>query len=143
MPGNRIGNATPRDITPAAEPAAFGPVLREVAIGPCERRHPGFAVRANPRPGRLLCFDALSRPSFPRQDIAEERIGRLTHFHPQAYHPPALRVFGVPVSRSMELQLIDAMPEPQPQARGPVAIDEYAMRKSRAHRAVPVDVETG
>ncbi|MFE5093802.1 hypothetical protein ACFRCI_26515 [Streptomyces sp. NPDC056638] len=43
----------------------------------------------------------------------------------------------------MELQLIDAMPVLQPQARGPVAIDEHAMRKSRAHRAVPVDVETG
>ncbi|MFE7400055.1 hypothetical protein [Streptomyces sp. NPDC057557] len=93
--------------------------------------------------GAIVVFRRTVLPEFPRQDIAEERIGRLTHFHPQAYHPPALRVFGVPVSHGMELQLIDAMPELQPQARGPVAIDEYAMRKSRAHRAVPVDVETG
>ncbi|SCF82094.1 hypothetical protein, partial [Streptomyces sp. Ncost-T10-10d] len=82
------------------------------------------------------------RVAQPRDAAPTLPVG-LTHFHPQAHHPPALRVFGVPVSRSMESQLIDAMPGLQPQARGPVATDEYAMRKSRVHRAVPVDVETG
>lgn len=89
---------------------------------------------------RWLFACHLSRKPEPaREDVVEKRIGRLAHFHPHGRHPPALRVFGDPVGRSTVLQLVNAVPELQPQARGPVTIVEYAMRKGRVHGTVRED----
>ncbi len=52
------------------------------------------------------------------------------------------RVFGVPVSRSTGLRLVDALPEPQPPAPRVVGVDEYATRKGRVYGTILVDVET-
>ncbi|WP_309236585.1 ISL3 family transposase [Streptomyces sp. CAI 127] len=51
-------------------------------------------------------------------------------------------VFGISVSRSTVLRLVDAMPDPQPPSPRVVGIDEYAMRKGRVYGTVLVDVET-
>ncbi|MFJ6811611.1 ISL3 family transposase [Streptomyces anulatus] len=51
-------------------------------------------------------------------------------------------VFGISVSRSTVLRLVDAMPDPQSSAPRVVGIDEYAMRKGRIYGTVLVDVET-
>ncbi|MFF1350502.1 ISL3 family transposase [Streptomyces sp. NPDC058322] len=51
-------------------------------------------------------------------------------------------VFGISVSRSTVLRLVDAMPDPQPSSPRVVGIDEYAMRKGRIYGTVLVDVET-
>lgn len=52
-------------------------------------------------------------------------------------------VFGARVSRNTVLRLVDALPEPQPQAPRVVGVDEYAMRKGRIYGTVLVNVETG
>lgn len=39
-------------------------------------------------------------------------------------------VFGTRVSRNTVLQLVDALPAPQPQVPRVVSVDEYAMRKA-------------
>ncbi|WP_405983815.1 transposase [Streptomyces sp. NBC_00872] len=51
-------------------------------------------------------------------------------------------VFGVTVSRSMVLRLIEALPEPEPPTVRVVGVDEYATRKGRHFGTVLVDVET-
>src|SRR6478735_8363668 len=50
-------------------------------------------------------------------------------------------VFGISVSRSTVLRLVDAMPDPQPSSPRVVGIDEYAMCKGRIYGTVLVDVE--
>ncbi|MGW1249503.1 transposase [Streptomyces sp. NPDC002535] len=52
------------------------------------------------------------------------------------------RVFGVPISRSVVLRLLDALPEPDVPAPRVVGVDEYATRKGRVYGTVLVDVET-
>ncbi|MFF2780567.1 ISL3 family transposase [Streptomyces sp. NPDC058052] len=52
------------------------------------------------------------------------------------------RVFGVPISRSPVLRLLDALPEPDVPAPRVVGVDEYATRKGRVYGTVLVDVET-
>lgn len=52
------------------------------------------------------------------------------------------RVFGVAVSRSTVLRLVDALPEPEPPAPRVVGVDEYATRKGRNYGTVLVDMET-
>ncbi|MEU0630524.1 hypothetical protein [Streptomyces sp. NPDC005989] len=52
------------------------------------------------------------------------------------------RAFGVPVSRSAVLRLLDALPEPEVPALRVVGVDEYATRKGRVYGTVLVDVET-
>ncbi len=52
-------------------------------------------------------------------------------------------VFGIRVSRSTVLRLVDALPEPRPRTPRVVGVDEYAMRKGRVYGTVLVDVETG
>ncbi|MFC0498539.1 ISL3 family transposase [Streptomyces mutabilis] len=52
------------------------------------------------------------------------------------------RVFGVSVSRSAVLRLLDALPDPETPAPRVVGVDEYAMRKGRVYGTVLVDVET-
>jgi transposase len=52
------------------------------------------------------------------------------------------RVFGVPVSRSTVLRLVDTLPEPKVPAPRVVGVDEYATRKGRHYGTVLVDVET-
>lgn len=52
------------------------------------------------------------------------------------------RVFGVSVSRSTVLRLVDALPEPEPPALRVVGVDEYATRKGRHYGTVLVDIET-
>ncbi|MEU7646276.1 transposase [Streptomyces huasconensis] len=52
------------------------------------------------------------------------------------------RAFGVLISRSAVLRLIDALPEPEVPAPRVVGVDEYATRKGRVCGAVLVDVET-
>ncbi|UQA96655.1 ISL3 family transposase [Streptomyces halobius] len=52
-------------------------------------------------------------------------------------------VFGISVSRSTVLRLVDALPEPQPRTPRVVGVDEYAMRKGQVYGTVLVDVETG
>ncbi|MFD7538345.1 transposase [Streptomyces sp. NPDC059819] len=52
------------------------------------------------------------------------------------------RVFGVSVSRSAVLRLLDALPDPETPAPRVVGVDEYAMRKGHVYETVLVDVET-
>ncbi|WP_078953906.1 ISL3 family transposase [Streptomyces globisporus] len=51
-------------------------------------------------------------------------------------------VFGISVSGSTVLRLVEAMPDPQPSSPRAVGIDEYAMRKGSVYGTVLVDVET-
>ncbi|MFJ2095466.1 hypothetical protein ACIOEW_40600 [Streptomyces sp. NPDC087901] len=52
------------------------------------------------------------------------------------------RVFGVSVSRSTILRLLDTLPDPVAPAPRVVGVDEYATRKGRFYGTVLVDVET-
>ncbi len=52
------------------------------------------------------------------------------------------RVFGVTVSRSTVLRLVDALPEPEPPAPRVVGVDEYATRKGRRYGTILVDIGT-
>ncbi|MEU7062923.1 hypothetical protein [Streptomyces sp. NPDC046161] len=52
------------------------------------------------------------------------------------------RVFGVSVSRSTVLRLVEALPDPEAPAPRVVGVDEYATRKGRHYGTVLVDVET-
>ncbi|MGW2101546.1 ISL3 family transposase [Streptomyces olivaceoviridis] len=52
------------------------------------------------------------------------------------------RAFGVSISRSAVLRLLDALPEPAVPAPRVVGVDEYATRKGRVYGTVLVDVET-
>ncbi|KJS52503.1 transposase [Streptomyces rubellomurinus subsp. indigoferus] len=51
-------------------------------------------------------------------------------------------VFGVSVSRSTVLRLVEDLPDPEPSAPRVVGVDEYATRKGRAYGTVLVDAET-
>lgn len=51
-------------------------------------------------------------------------------------------VFGVSVSRSTVLRLVDMLPEPDVPAPRVVGVDEYATRKGRVYGTVLVDCET-
>ncbi len=51
-------------------------------------------------------------------------------------------VFGVSVSRSTVLRLVEALPEPHSPAPRVVGVDEYATRKGRHYGTVLVDIET-
>ncbi|MFE3907922.1 ISL3 family transposase [Streptomyces sp. NPDC059153] len=51
-------------------------------------------------------------------------------------------VFGVSVSRSTVLRLVQALPDPQLPAPRVVGVDEYATRKGRNYGTVLVDVES-
>ncbi|MEU5431690.1 ISL3 family transposase [Streptomyces olivoreticuli] len=51
-------------------------------------------------------------------------------------------VFGVSVSRSTVLRMVDALPEPDMPTPRVVGVDEYATRKGRFYGTVLVDVET-
>lgn len=52
------------------------------------------------------------------------------------------RAFGVPISRSAVLRLMEALPEPDVPAPRAVGVDEYATRKGRVYGTVLVDVES-
>lgn len=52
-------------------------------------------------------------------------------------------VFGISVSRSTVLRLVEALPDPRPRTPRVLGVDEYAMRKGRVYGTVLVDVETG
>ncbi|MEU0843652.1 ISL3 family transposase [Streptomyces sp. NPDC005962] len=52
------------------------------------------------------------------------------------------RVFGVSVSRSTVLRLVDMLPDPDLPAPRVVGVDEYATRKGRVYGTVLVDVES-
>ncbi|MFE2143204.1 ISL3 family transposase [Streptomyces sp. NPDC059456] len=52
------------------------------------------------------------------------------------------RVFGVSVSRSTVLRLVEALPDPEVPAPRVVGVDEYATRKGRHYGTVLVDVES-
>ncbi|MCJ1681522.1 hypothetical protein MTF65_30035 [Streptomyces sp. APSN-46.1] len=52
------------------------------------------------------------------------------------------RVFGVSVSRSTILRLVDGLPDPEAAPPRVVGVDEYAMRKGRVCGTILVDVET-
>ncbi|MFG3013628.1 transposase family protein [Streptomyces cinerochromogenes] len=52
------------------------------------------------------------------------------------------RAFGMPISRSAVLRLLDALPEPEVPVPRVVDVDEYATRKGRIYGTVLVDVET-
>ncbi|MFJ6464940.1 hypothetical protein ACIQM0_28590 [Streptomyces sp. NPDC091387] len=49
-------------------------------------------------------------------------------------------IFGLSVSRSTVLRLVEALPDPEVPA--PRVVDEYATRKCRHHGTVLVDVES-
>ncbi|MFC9582111.1 hypothetical protein ACFVJ8_04585 [Streptomyces yangpuensis] len=51
------------------------------------------------------------------------------------------RAFGVSISRSAVLRLLDALPEPEVPAPRVMGVDEYATRKGRDYGTVLVDVE--
>ncbi|KOU83419.1 transposase [Streptomyces sp. XY58] len=51
-------------------------------------------------------------------------------------------VFGVSVSRSTVLRMVEELADPEPPAPRVVGVDEYAMRKGRVYGTVLVDVET-
>lgn len=51
------------------------------------------------------------------------------------------RAFGVSISRSTVLRLLDALPEPEVPAPRVVGVDEYATRKGRVYGMVLVDGE--
>lgn len=53
-----------------------------------------------------------------------------------------VRVFGVAVSRSTVLTLVEALPDPEVPAPRVVGVDEYATRKSLHYGTVLVDVES-
>ena len=48
-------------------------------------------------------------------------------------------VFGIAVSRSTVLRLVDALPEPQPRTPRVVGVDEYAMRKGTWYEVLRVN----
>ncbi|MGW3746250.1 ISL3 family transposase [Streptomyces sp. NPDC005146] len=52
------------------------------------------------------------------------------------------RVFGVTISRSTVLRLVQALPDPEIPALRVVGVDEYATRKGRHYGTVLVDVES-
>ncbi|MFF9076738.1 ISL3 family transposase [Streptomyces sp. NPDC014872] len=52
------------------------------------------------------------------------------------------RVFGLSVSRSTVLRLVEALPDPEVPAPRVVGVDEYATRKGRHYGTVLVDVES-
>ncbi|WP_159027587.1 MULTISPECIES: transposase family protein [unclassified Streptomyces] len=52
------------------------------------------------------------------------------------------RAFGISISRSAVLRLLDALPEPDVSAPRVVGVDEYATRKGRVYGTVLVDVES-
>ncbi|MEU3373542.1 hypothetical protein ABZ734_24175 [Streptomyces sp. NPDC006660] len=52
-------------------------------------------------------------------------------------------VFGISVSRSTVLRLVESLPDPRPRTPRVLGVDEYAMRKGRVYGTVLVDVETG
>ncbi|UQA97365.1 hypothetical protein [Streptomyces halobius] len=52
------------------------------------------------------------------------------------------RVFGVSVSRSTVLRMVEASPDPQLPAPRPVGLDEYATHKGRHYGTILVDVES-
>ncbi|WP_327575696.1 ISL3 family transposase [Streptomyces sp. NBC_00145] len=52
------------------------------------------------------------------------------------------KVFGVSVSRSTVLRLVEALPDPEVPAPSVVGVDEYATRKGRHYGTVLVDVES-
>ncbi|MFF2852813.1 ISL3 family transposase [Streptomyces sp. NPDC058001] len=52
-------------------------------------------------------------------------------------------VFGISVSHSTVLRLVEALPDPRPRTPRVLGVDEYAMRKGRVYGTVLVDVETG
>ncbi|MES4909506.1 MULTISPECIES: ISL3 family transposase [unclassified Streptomyces] len=52
------------------------------------------------------------------------------------------RVFGVSVSRSTVLRLVEALPDPEVPAPRVVGVDEYATRKGRHYGTVLIDVES-
>ncbi|MFD4754347.1 transposase family protein [Streptomyces sp. NPDC058426] len=52
------------------------------------------------------------------------------------------RVFGLSVSRSTVLRLVESLPDPEVPAPRVVGVDEYATRKGRHYGTVPVDVES-
>ncbi|MFD5463084.1 ISL3 family transposase [Kitasatospora sp. NPDC127059] len=51
-------------------------------------------------------------------------------------------VFGVSVSRSTVLRMVEELPDPEPPSPRVVGVDEYATRKGRAYGTVLVDAET-
>ncbi|MEU2485014.1 ISL3 family transposase [Streptomyces sp. NPDC012617] len=52
------------------------------------------------------------------------------------------RVFGLSVSRSTVLRLVESLPDPQVPAPRVVGVDEYATRKGRHYGTVLIDVES-
>nr|WP_229924703.1 transposase family protein [Streptomyces sulfonofaciens] len=52
------------------------------------------------------------------------------------------RVFGLSVSRSTVLRLVESLPDPEVSAPRVVGVDEYATRKGRHYGTVLVDVES-
>ncbi|WP_276147920.1 ISL3 family transposase [Streptomyces sp. 11-1-2] len=52
------------------------------------------------------------------------------------------RAFGVPISRSAVLRLLEALPEPDVPTPRVVGVDEYATRKGRVYGTALVDVES-
>ncbi|MFD4232060.1 transposase [Streptomyces sp. NPDC058545] len=51
-------------------------------------------------------------------------------------------MFGVSVSRSTVLRLVEALPDPEVTSPRVVGVDEYATRKGRHYGTVRVDVES-
>ncbi|MFE4579421.1 transposase family protein [Streptomyces chartreusis] len=127
-----------------------GSYLRFPADVPSGGRRVALCLRAR----RFICpVTSCGRRTFAEQlPGLTRRYSRRTERLPSTLAPVGLalagragarmaRVFGVSVSRSTVLRLVEALPGPEVPAPRVVGVDEYATRKGRHYGTVLVDVK--
>jgi hypothetical protein len=115
----------------------------------------GMRVRLSLRVRRFVCGNALcERRTFVEQIAGlTRRYGRWTERLRSMLAAVGLalagragarmaRVFGVFVSRSSVLRMVEVLPDPEVPAPRVVGVDEYATRKGRFYGTALVDIET-
>ncbi|WP_425470162.1 ISL3 family transposase [Streptomyces tateyamensis] len=122
---------------------------------PVDRPVGGRRVRLRLRVRRFVCVNSsCGRRTFVEQIVGlTRRHGRWTERLRSTLASVGLalagragarlaEVFGVSVSRSTVLRLVEELPDPEPPAPRVVGVDEYATRKGRTYGTVLVDAET-